>query len=191
MIVAAMSEEVKGAIVGGLLGAVVVVVAVLGEAWLARVWERRRTVEAAAIELVRLVPEIVNPISKGWDHDANPVDTSITSEWNRQKNHVENVWFTIIQNARWPMRNRKKVLAATYATMARWIAHETLWLTVRSPMTTAEAFDLLAEGPTSVLTRAKDLLSEAVDYEVKARQVRGLRSRTILPRPEPTKKRKK
>jgi hypothetical protein len=57
--------EVKGAIVGGLLGAAVVVAAVLGEAWLGRVWDRRRTVEATVLDLVALVPQIVNFLAHG------------------------------------------------------------------------------------------------------------------------------
>lgn len=179
-----MSEEVKGAIVGGLLGAAVVLLAVFGEAWLARVWERRRAVEAAAIELTRLVPEIANPIYEAWDHGTNPVDTSITSEWNRQKGHVENLWFTIIQNARWPMRHHKQIVDATHDTMAKWMAYETLWLYLRSPMTTNEHIDLLAEGPTSILSRARELAGDAADYEANARKTRGLPMKTIIPKPK-------
>jgi hypothetical protein len=64
MIVAAMSEEVKGAIVGACYGPPSSWSA-FAEAWLARVWEQRRTVEAAATELVHLLPEIANHSAEG------------------------------------------------------------------------------------------------------------------------------
>jgi hypothetical protein len=180
ILAAAMSPEVKGAIVGGLLGAAVVVAAVLGEAWLARVWDRRRIVDATVLELVALMPQVINPISEAWDHEQDTVDTSRTSHWDLQRTRMENLWYTVIQNARWPMRDRKKLIAATNDTLAKWIAYETLWVNGRFPVTTVELLDFLAHGPASVTTRATDLAAEASAYEAKARHRRNLPPETIL-----------
>lgn len=167
-----MSPEIHGALVGGALGAVFVLVGITLDSWATGVRERRAAVEAAAFELTILLPHVVGPISAAWSSD-QAVDTSYGSEWSRRRDEVQSLLFSIIQNTRWPMRKRERLLNATFETQARLAAYWLLWFKQRSQITTEEAYDLYAGAPGAVLSRAK-LLDDRVDYyDAKARADRG------------------
>jgi hypothetical protein len=172
MVVAGISAEIHGAIVGGLLGGFGVLLGILGESWATRLHDRRVAVETAAAELVILLPHVVGPISVLWGTEE--VDTSYGSEWARRRDDVQHLIFVIIQNARWPMRQRQAVHDAAEETAARLATYTLLWFTDRSRITAQESFDMYEASPGGVLSRARNLDARINELEADARRMRGL-----------------
>lgn len=176
MVVASLSVEIQGAIVGGVIGAVAVLIGILGDSWASRIRGHRAAVEAAASELVILLPHVIGPISSMWPDDEE-VETSYGSDWSKHRDEVTSLLFQIIQNARWPMRQRAEVLRAAHETSARLAAYTLLWYTHRSRITAEETFDLYKGAPGAVLSQARNLDDRVDHFDREARRRRRLPSK--------------
>jgi hypothetical protein len=122
----AISEAIHAALVGGTMTAAVVVFAVVGEAWIVRLQERRAGIEAAVMELARLLPRVVVPISEMWIEDETH-ETGPFSPWAAEREQVDQLLQSVVQKARWPMRRSRAIKGAARDLQARFAAATHLW----------------------------------------------------------------
>jgi hypothetical protein len=101
--------------------------AVSATEWSVRVRERRRTIEAATLELVLLVPALIVPISERWG--GRLPATGLGSEWDQLRERVLAHLVEIRVRAYWPLR-RAPAIRREVEDLAARIAAATLdWMT--------------------------------------------------------------
>jgi hypothetical protein len=140
-----ISDQIHAGIVGGLIGALAVLIGVLGTEWAIRIRDRRASVVDASAELAVTLPHVVLPISRMWLGERP--DTSYGSEWARRRDQVNRLGLVIERDARWPMRHADKVRESARDTLARVLAMTNLWHGNDSQVTVEEFRDLLDRQP--------------------------------------------
>lgn len=98
LVLLAIDADIHGALVGGVVGALAVIIGVAGTELAVRARERREAIDAASDRLALLLPRVLYPISVEWTGERP--DTSWTSEWQTQVETVRTSLRTILRKSR-------------------------------------------------------------------------------------------
>jgi hypothetical protein len=148
-----ISDEIHAGIVGGLIGALAVLIGVLVTEWMIRLRNRQARVVEAAAELQLLLPHVTLPISQLWIGDRP--DTSYGSEWARRRDQVNRLALRIERDARWPVRNADEIRESAVDTLARVWAMTDLWHGSQSLATPDQHRAVWAGQPSRKMTKQR------------------------------------
>lgn len=161
-----MDSEIHGAIVGGALAGVTVVVGVSVEAWASRVRDRRQALETVAASLVYDVMRVVYPISEGWAGDRPEI--GIESNWQHGREKVEHGLLTIMRQARWPLWRARPIKRSASRTYEHFVRLTSRWETAGTYVSTAELEGFWPMDEVALIFRSEDpmLGPEAPEVQV-------------------------
>jgi hypothetical protein len=146
-------------LIAALITALAVVVGVAFAEWLARLRQRRDTIEQAAVQVAILVPHVTAQLAENWNNER---DLGVGGSWWAYREQLVVRLQEVRTAARWPMRNHKQIRTEVDDLTARTAAAEFRLMLDKRELTGAERGEIMPHD----LMRAIFPHLEVLDAEI-------------------------